>query len=163
MSPPSPRDRRGTLPLFGGFLRRSNLFILLILAWGFGYLLFFGNNSLLYHFLLERRIRTVTATIADLERETAELAAEVQRIKTDPLHLELIARKAGYIRPGEVAYRIEHAQPTPQPQHTHLPPALRQAAVALPVLLGLVLAILILRLRNRRPKPQIIPPGAPHA
>jgi cell division protein FtsB len=147
---------------FGGLFRRTNIFLLLVLAWGFGYLLFFGNNSVLYHFILQSQIRSVTADILRLETENSGLAREIERIKNDPVHLEMLVRSHGYLRPSEKIYRVETASPTAAPLRSagKIPPFLLQLAIVLPVLLGLAAVLLVLRFRNR---PKRIVSGGPNA
>ena len=51
--------------------------------------------------------------IAELEQERDLLKVYVEKLKTDPLTKERIARQMGYIRRGETVYKFERASPKP--------------------------------------------------
>ena len=52
--------------------------------------------------------------VAALERERDRLKVRVEKLKTDELTKERLARRLSYIKPGEVVYKIVPASDTPR-------------------------------------------------
>ena len=44
--------------------------------------------------------------LAELERERDRLKVQVEKLKTDALTKERLARRLSYVKPGEVVYRV---------------------------------------------------------
>ena len=95
----------------GFFLRKYNFFLLLIFFWGFVYLLLLGNNSLLSRLNLQSKMSATSQDIRRLGRENQVLKDQIGKIKNDREHMEFLARKLGYISPGEVVYKFDSTPP----------------------------------------------------
>ena len=52
--------------------------------------------------------------LSKLESERERLKTRVEKLKTDELTKERLARRLSYIKPGEVVYKIVPAPDTPQ-------------------------------------------------
>lgn len=82
-----------------------------------GYLFFVGDQRPHHLLLLWLEERRAEERIATLEAERRDLAAEAERLSSDSLALEALARQKGMVRPGDLVYRI-----------VPVPPDVRQAA-----------------------------------
>jgi cell division protein FtsB len=52
--------------------------------------------------------------IAELERKRDQLQLRIEKLRTDELTKERLARRVGYIKPGETVYKIvRSSQPSP--------------------------------------------------
>jgi cell division protein FtsB len=73
-----------------------------------GYLLanfIFGEMGVIKYYRMKVQHSALQEEIAALKQDNAKLAREVRALKTDPDHLEQIARdKLGLARPGEIVY-----------------------------------------------------------
>ena len=64
-----------------------------------------GEMGLIKYYRMKAQYNTLTEEIATLKQNNARLAGDVRALKTDPDHLEQIARdKLGLARPGEIVY-----------------------------------------------------------
>jgi len=138
--------------MFRNFFFRTNIFLLIAILSGFAYLFFFGNNSLLYHFFLHRRIMAVEKEISKLEEENVNLLTEIERMKTDPLYLEFILRKNGYIKPTEKLFKIEQEKKVSSTEKKHLSKInllFIQILFFIPVLVILLAILIILKSRTK--------------
>jgi len=71
----------------------------------------FGTHGYLAMRRTKQEIEKVQKDIARLNKENAELAEEVQALRTDPNKIEAIARDGlGLAKPGEVIIRIPQSQ-----------------------------------------------------
>src|SRR3989440_6003856 len=71
----------------------------------------FGTHGYLAMRRTKQEIENVQKDIARLNKENAELAEEVQALRTDPNKIEAIARDGlGLAKPGEVIIRIPQTQ-----------------------------------------------------
>lgn len=96
MKIPSPRAVLSTLAVCGA---------LFYAAWG-------GEYSAWDLWQLERRQQEEIAAAAQIRAQTADLRQTVERLKTDPIALERVARERfGMIRPGEVLFRFVAPEP----------------------------------------------------
>ncbi len=70
--------------------------------------IFFAGDVGLYKlWTAQKQMKTLEAKIAGLEKENAQLGAEIELLKGDSFTIEKIAReKYGYLRPGDKVYRI---------------------------------------------------------
>ncbi len=91
---------------FRSFYRRK-----LIVAAGILFALYlianfmFGEMGVIKYYRMKTQYNTLTRDIATLKQDNAKLAREVRALKTDPDHLEQIARdKLGLARQGEIVY-----------------------------------------------------------
>ena len=51
--------------------------------------------------------------LSELERERDRLKVRVERLKTDELTKERLARRLSYVKPGEVVYKVVPSSDTP--------------------------------------------------
>jgi len=73
----------------------------------------FGTHGYLAMRRTKQEILKVQKDIARLNKENAELAEEVQALRTDPNKIEAIARDGlGLAKPGEVIIKIPQSQPS---------------------------------------------------
>jgi len=71
----------------------------------------FGTHGYLALRRTKREIEKVQKDLARLNKENAELAEEVQALRTDPSKIESIARDGlGLAKPGEVIIKIPQGQ-----------------------------------------------------
>jgi cell division protein FtsB len=64
-----------------------------------------GEMGLIKYYRMKSQYNALTKEIAALKQDNAKMAREVRALKTDPDHLERIARdKLGLARPGEIVY-----------------------------------------------------------
>ena len=67
--------------------------------------LIFGEMGLIKYFRMKARYDSLTREIAALRHDNARLMKDVRALRSDPDHLERIARdKLGLARPGEIVY-----------------------------------------------------------
>jgi cell division protein FtsB len=65
----------------------------------------FGEMGLIKYFRMKARYDSVAREIATLRHDNARLRRDVRALRSDPDHLEMIARdKLGLARPGEIVY-----------------------------------------------------------
>jgi len=75
----------------------------------------FGTHGYLALRRTRQEIEKVEKDIARLNTENAELAEEVQELRTDPNKIEKIARDGlGLAKPGEVIIKIPQGRQTPK-------------------------------------------------
>ena len=61
---------------------------------------------------LADRVRQATERVLTLEAERARLIAQVRGLRSDPLHIESVARRQlGMVRPHELVMRFESSDP----------------------------------------------------
>jgi cell division protein FtsB len=73
-----------------------------------------GGFLEVYHF--NRYLRAVDHRIEALEVENERLRTQVTRLRSDPYHIEKLAREdLGLVRPDEVIFEIVDAQPGNRP------------------------------------------------
>jgi cell division protein FtsB len=67
--------------------------------------LIFGEMGLIKYFRMKARYDSLTREIAELRHDNVRLMKDVRSLRSDPDHLERIARdKLGLARPGEIVY-----------------------------------------------------------
>ena len=67
--------------------------------------LIFGEMGVIKYYRMKAQYNALTGDIAALKQDNARLTHEVRALKTDPDHLEQIARdKLGLARRGEIVY-----------------------------------------------------------
>jgi cell division protein FtsB len=82
---------------------------------GFLMYLLIPNYSTLTRYREDREALDIR--IKELEKENKNLKTEVEKLKTDPLYIEKIARKElGMTRQGEIIYRITPVSPAENPE-----------------------------------------------
>ncbi len=65
----------------------------------------FGEMGVIKYYRMKSQYNSLTRDISTLKQENAKLAREVRALKSDPNHIEQIARdKLGLARPGEIVY-----------------------------------------------------------
>ena len=65
----------------------------------------FGEMGVIKYYRMKAQYNALTKDIATLKQENGKLAWEVHALKTDPDHIEKIARdKLGLARQGEIVY-----------------------------------------------------------
>ena len=79
----------------------------------------FGTHGYLALRRTKQEIEKVQKDLARLDKENAELAEEVQALRTDPEKIEQLAREGlGLARPGERIIKIPQAQQTDKNTHS---------------------------------------------
>jgi cell division protein FtsB len=64
-----------------------------------------GEMGLIKYYRMKSQYNALTKEISALKQDNAKVGREVRALKTDPDHLERIARdKLGLARPGEIVY-----------------------------------------------------------
>jgi len=64
-----------------------------------------GEMGLIKYYRMKEQYNSLTAEIARLKRDNANLRTNVHSLKNDPAYIERIARdKLGLARPGEIVY-----------------------------------------------------------
>lgn len=77
--------------------------LILVVSW----ILFWGRNSYLNTWRLERRLKSVQQEMQALQVQNDSLAMENHRLKTDPKAAEQFAReKFGLVKPGEKVFQF---------------------------------------------------------
>ncbi len=65
----------------------------------------FGEMGLVKYYRMKAQSDRLSGEIAKLKQDNAKLVGDVHSLRTDPAHLERIARdKLGLARPGEIVY-----------------------------------------------------------
>lgn len=68
----------------------------------------FAEGGIYDYIKIKRTIRSITASIAQAEKENVTLAQELERLQKDDQYLEEMVRtKYGLVRDGERVYRVE--------------------------------------------------------
>jgi cell division protein FtsB len=81
-------------------------FTILVLALFFQ--IAFADGGVYDYLKTRRAIKSITASIVQIEKENAVLARELERLQKDDQYLEEMVRtKYGLVRDGEKVYRIE--------------------------------------------------------
>lgn len=61
-----------------------------------------GDGGVARHGQLRRELETLEREVRGLERQNRTLEREVEALRTDPRHMEAVARdELGWVRPGE--------------------------------------------------------------
>jgi cell division protein FtsB len=69
--------------------------------------LFFGEMGLPRYFSMRDHARQLDRDIRELQRATAGLRGEIDRLEHDPSRIEQLAReRLGYVRKGETVYQL---------------------------------------------------------
>ncbi len=84
---------------------RRVLTFLVIAALTIGAYSFVGERGFYRLVKMKQRRNNLNATVDSLQKKNTELAGEIDRLRSDPVTLEELARtKLGMVRPGEVVY-----------------------------------------------------------
>ena len=79
----------------------AGMCLLLLLA------LFFGEMGLPRYFAMRDHARQLEQDIRELQRTTAGLRGDIDRLEHDPSRIEQLAReRLGYVRKGETVYHV---------------------------------------------------------
>jgi len=98
-------SRQEYRPLTKQERKRLRRFILLISVLVALLLLFFPGRSLLSYHRMQNELARLAERNQALEKRNQELAAEIERLKTDDAYLEEVARKKyGLLRDNEEVY-----------------------------------------------------------
>jgi len=103
-------DRPGRRSPRGRRVRMGWLVLCPILACGFtiGSLALDRSDGLLPLLALRRELSQLRSDVAALEEQRGERAARVERLRSDPFEIEIVAReRLGMLRPGERVLRLE--------------------------------------------------------
>lgn len=85
----------------GGQYLAAGMCVLLFLAFCF------GEMGLPRYFAMRDHARQLDQDIRDLQRTTAGLRADIDRLEHDPAKIEQLAReRLGYVRKGETVYHL---------------------------------------------------------
>ncbi len=72
-----------------------------------GVMLFVTSQWSRFYWQKKRELKELRAELEQLKQSNTMLAAEVERLKTDPRAIEQVARRElGLIQPGEIEYRF---------------------------------------------------------
>ena len=86
-------------------LRRIILLVALVVVL---LLLFLPGHSLMSYYRMRRQISALTLQNQQLEKRNRELAAEIERLRTDDAYLEELARKKyGLLKDNETVYEFK--------------------------------------------------------
>ena len=100
--PPLPRKYKGVL-----------LGSVAVLAL-FAFFAVFGSRGVIHLRLLQAQQEHAESVAFDLAQKNHDLREHLRRLESDDAYLEKLAReKLGWIMPGEVVYRVEHARRRP--------------------------------------------------
>jgi cell division protein FtsB len=103
--------RQAAASVFSG--RRIATAIALLLALGFGWHAFFGQNGITAYAQKRGEDRELKAQIEKLTDENTKLQDHVDHLQSDPDTIEMVARqRLHYTRSGEVIYTLNN-QPAP--------------------------------------------------
>jgi len=98
-------SRQEYRPLTRQERKRLRRFIFLVCAVVLLLLLFFPGRSLLSYHRMQNELARLVERNKSLEKRNRELAAEIERLKTDDAYLEEVARKKhGLLRDNEEVY-----------------------------------------------------------
>lgn len=76
---------------------------------------FAGERGLFETWRIEREYRQLSAALADIRRQNAELSDRARRLKSDPTAIEEAARRdLGLMRAGEILFIVKDVPP-PKP------------------------------------------------
>lgn len=90
----------------GGQYVAAGMCLLLLLA------LFFGEMGLPRYFAMRDHARQLDHEIRELQRTTAGLRGDIDRLEHDPGRIEQLAReRLGYVRKGETVYHVVPEEP----------------------------------------------------
>lgn len=79
-----------------------------ILVFALFFQITFADGGIYDYLKTRKAIKSITASIAQTEKENAVLARELERLQKDDQYLEEMVRtKYGLVRDGEKVYRIE--------------------------------------------------------
>jgi len=68
----------------------------------------FAEGGIYDYIKTKRAIKTITASIAQAEKENVVLAQELEKLQKDDQYLEdMVRTKYGLVRDGEKVYRVE--------------------------------------------------------
>ncbi len=97
------RNRNAKLtPLQQVWLRRAAVLLLLL---GSAWLIFSPGSGLLAVWAEKKQEQGLEAETAHLLQENSELQSEIEKMKSDPAHLEEVARRDfGLLKPNERVY-----------------------------------------------------------
>ncbi len=97
------RNRNAKLtPLQQVWLRRAAVLLILL---GSSWLIFSPGSGLLAIWAEKKQAQGLEAETANLLRDNSELQAEIEKMKSDPAHLEEVARRDfGLLKPNERVY-----------------------------------------------------------
>ena len=88
--------------------KRLHRIILLVLLVAILFLLFAPGRSLMSYRNMQKQVAALSREIAHLEQRNRELAAEIERLKTDDAYLEELARKKfGMLKENETVYEFK--------------------------------------------------------
>lgn len=68
---------------------------------------FLGEQGVLKDIKLRREKAALEQDIAEIQAKNEKLKAEVEALKTDPEHIEKLAREQGLVKKGEIIYQYE--------------------------------------------------------
>ncbi len=98
-------SRRKYRPLTSQERKRLHRFIILVSVAVLLLLLFFPGRSLLSYHRMQNELAQLLERNQALEKRNRELAAEIERLKTDDAYLEEVARKKyGLLRDNEEVF-----------------------------------------------------------
>lgn len=90
------------------WLRHALVFVTVLLVVN----AFAGERGLFETWRVEREFRQLSASLADVRRQNAELRDRAQRLKHDPRAIEEAARRdLGLMRPGELVFIVKDVAP----------------------------------------------------
>jgi cell division protein FtsB len=76
-----------------------------------------GANGVMRVWAMQREIKTLEREIVQLRSQTETLARTVDRLRSDPLYIEQLAREdLGYVRDGETVLRFPSQPKTSLPR-----------------------------------------------
>ena len=83
---------------------RNKLFCRMMLIAAMGFILLYPGYRRLR--LFRQRIDHLDSEIKVLEEKNRKLAEEIEALKKDPFYLEKLAREMGFVKEGEVIYKV---------------------------------------------------------
>jgi cell division protein FtsB len=75
---------------------------------------FLGDSGLSAYGSLSRYERSLAANVESLKRRNLELQAELDRLRTDPQSVRVLAREIGIYAPGDTVVRLVGRPPKPE-------------------------------------------------
>lgn len=94
--------RNRTLPLRDAQRKRLLIVLFCMVAAALGYLVFWGDQSLVSILLKKRRLDLVEKEKKELIRDNTQLEESIDRINNDPKFLEKIAREKNMLKENEL-------------------------------------------------------------